>query len=431
MKYFGTDGIRGIPGETLSYSFIEKLGNSLLILNQKKIYISMDTRLSSPLVFDALAKGITTAGMDVYNLGISTTPSLIFYSMMNNVLSIMITASHNPYYDNGIKIILNGKKLNNDLENKIEYFIDENPYYISSNKGNIYKLDNAFDSYLNHLNNYKIKNDLKIVIDTANGAASLIAKEAFKNISDNIIFIADKPNGKNVNENCGCTHISFLKENVLKNNADIGFAYDGDADRIICVTKKGRILTGDEIIYFIASYLNKRNLLKQNKIVLTIMSNPLIEKKLEEKGISYIETQVGDKYVLEELIKNNLSLGGEASGHIILNDIFQSGDGILISLIILEILKLDNINIDDFFKDVNLYYDKMVNIKVPSKTKIMTSKELFLKQNEIKNKLGPYSKVIIRPSGTEDIIRLSIIAEDKEKVEEYINILKDMILNIK
>ena len=431
MKYFGTDGIRGIPGETLSYSFIEKLGNSLLILNQKKIYISMDTRLSSPLVFDALAKGITTAGMDVYNLGVSTTPSLIFYSMMNNVLSIMITASHNPYYDNGIKIILNGKKLNNDLENKIEYFIDENPYYISSNKGNIFNLDNAFDSYLNHLNNYKIKNDLKIVIDTANGAASLIAKEAFKNISDNIIFIADKPNGKNVNENCGCTHISFLKENVLKNNADIGFAYDGDADRIICVTKKGRILTGDEILYFIASYLNKRNLLKQNKIVLTIMSNPLIEKKLEEKGISYIETQVGDKYVLEELIKNNLSLGGEASGHIILNDIFQSGDGILISLIILEILKLDNINIDEFFNDVNLYYDKMVNIKVPSKTKIMTSKELFLKQNEIKNKLGPYSKVIIRPSGTEDIIRLSIIAEDKEKVEEYINILKDMILNIK
>ena len=430
MKYFGTDGIRGIPGDTLPYHLCKKLGNSLSKLNIKNIIMAEDTRESSSLIRSHLIEGITMAGINVTFLGVVSTPELIYYSMLYNSYAIMITASHNPYTDNGIKIVSNGFKLSKDIEEMLEEFIDKEAYYISNDKGILSFIDDSNKKYLEFISKYINKYDLKIAVDAANGASSYISKIVFDKVSNNVSYIASNPNGRNVNLNCGSTNIDNIRQYVIDNKCDLGLAFDGDGDRLIAVSKNGNIIDGDVISYILALYLNSKNKLNKNTIVSTIMSNLGIKKALKEKNIETIEVNVGDKYVFDALNKNNLSLGGEASGHIIVKDIFPTGDGILISLLLLKALKELNKTLDDFYNEIDFSYSKLINIKVNDKERVMNNILLFNRRSEIEKLLGEFSKVIIRPSGTENLIRLSIITFDYKNADKYINELKNMIENI-
>ncbi len=430
MKYFGTDGIRGIPGDSLPYHLCKKLGNSLSKLNVKNLIMAEDTRESSALIRSHLIEGITMAGINVTFLGIISTPELIYYSKLYNSFAIMITASHNPYTDNGIKIVSSGFKLTQIEEEILENFIDNEPYSISDTKGIVCKIEDSNKKYLEFISKYISKYDLNIAIDAANGAASYISKLVFDKVSDKTSYIASNPNGRNVNLNCGSTNIEFLKNYVLENNCDLGFSFDGDGDRIIAVSKNGNIIDGDLIIYILAIYLKEKNMLNKNTVVTTIMSNLGVKKALNLKNISTIEVNVGDKYVYDALNKNGLSLGGEASGHIIVKDIFETGDGILISLLLLKAINELGLTLDDFYNQIELSYSRLINIKVNDKERVMNNISLFNRRSEIEKLLGDSSKVIIRPSGTENLIRLSIITFDFKNADKYILELKNIIENI-
>jgi phosphoglucosamine mutase len=342
----------------------------------------------------------------------------------------MITASHNPYTDNGIKIVSSGFKLTQIEEEILENFIDNEPYYISDTKGIVCKIEDSNKKYLEFISKYISKYNLNIAIDAANGAASYISKLVFDKVSDKTSYIASNPNGRNVNLNCGSTNIEFLKNYVLENNCDLGFSFDGDGDRIIAVSKNGNIIDGDLIIYILAIYLKEKNMLNKNTVVTTIMSNLGVKKALNLKNISTIEVNVGDKYVYDALNKNGLSLGGEASGHIIVKDIFETGDGILISLLLLKAINELGLTLDDFYNQIELSYSRLINIKVNDKERVMNNISLFNRRSEIEKLLGDSSKVIIRPSGTENLIRLSIITFDFKNADKYILELKNIIENI-
>lgn len=336
----------------------------------------------------------------------------------------MITASHNKYSDNGIKIINKGYKLNSDEENEIEYLIDNDNY--SFDLGKLDFININYD-YLKFINTYLINSKLKIIIDCANGSTSNLAFNVFSKVTNDLIIINNNPNGYNINENCGSTDVLKLKEEIIKNKYDIGFAYDGDGDRVVAVDKYGNICSGDILIYLLALYLKKQY--KMNKIVLTKMSNLGIIKALNKNKIDVIETDVGDKYIMESLQNNNLILGGEDSGHIIINNVFHTGDGILISLFILRALNYLKINLSDIYNSLNLYYSNNINIKVNDKNVIFNNINLDNKVKEIQSKLNDDCKIIIRPSGTEDFVRVCVMGKNKEEVDKYldeiIKIIKD------
>lgn len=398
----------------LTSKFLFQLGRSLKLFNCD-VVVATDTRISKDLLASSITSGCLSVGINVYYAGISSTPALIYYSLMKKFVGVMITASHNIYSDNGIKIINKGFKLNNEEEKKIEYLIDNDNFNFS-----IGKLDfiNINYDYLKFINSFIINSKLKIIIDCANGSTSNLAVNVFNKVSDNLIIINNKPNGYNINENCGSTNVIKLKEEIIKNKYDIGFAYDGDGDRVVAVDEFGNVCSGDVLIYLLALYLKKQN--KLNKVVLSKMSNLGIIKALNKNNIEVIETNVGDKFVIEELQKNNLILGGEDSGHIILNNIFHTGDGILISLFILKALDYLNMSLNDVYNSLDLYYSKNINIKVKDKN-IINDKKLNIKIEEIKRKLNFDCKIIIRPSGTEDLIRLCIMGKNKNEVDNYLN----------
>ncbi|MBQ3253998.1 MAG: phosphoglucosamine mutase, partial [Acholeplasmatales bacterium] len=351
MKYFGTDGIRGIPGKTLSLDLMKKIGKSLHLLNNTKVLIAYDTRITKDIVLSSLLEGLLDTDIKPLVLGVLSTPALIYYSRLYQATAIMITASHNPYYDNGIKIINKGNKLTKLEEEKIEE-------YIASLE--IKKFKNI--EYLSFLKLISKKTNLKIALDLANGSLYKIAKDVFQNITNNLLIIGDKPNGYNINDNLGSTHPDILKKVVLDNNFDIGFSFDGDGDRVICIDKNGTIINGDIIIYIIAKYLKLNNKLNKNKVVLTIMSNPGIIEAFKKLDIDVIEASVGDKNVYEEISKHSLSIGGEESGHIIISEYSNTGDGLLSAIILLNTLIDNNTTIEQEIKDIFLYHINYVNI---------------------------------------------------------------------
>ena len=284
--------------------------------------------------------------------------------------------------------------------------------------------------YLSFLDKFITKSKKKIVIDTANGATYKTAPLAFNKITDNLTVIANNPDGYNINNGCGSTHLELLKRTVVNNKADIGFAFDGDGDRVLCVDSNGNTIDGDMLIYIYARYLKANNKLNQNKVVLSMMSNLGLIKSLNDYGIEIVETNVGDKYIIKALFDNDLSVGGENSGHIILKDILHTGDGVLNAILIIKILEETNTDIKSYFKDVVMYSDKMVNIKVKDKSKVLNSKALFDRVDEIKKVLNNDCKIIIRVSGTEDLIRVSVMARSKDLVEKYSSELVNIVNNI-
>ena len=426
MKYFGTDGIRGVPNQKLTVELVTKLGAALATLGNKDVVLATDTRISKDMLASSIAAGALSQGLNVEFLGVIPTPALIYYSYKHKKTGVMITASHNPYTDNGIKVLKNGIKLSESDELDVEALID-NPAEKSIEIGKYIVNDNARLEYVDFIKSMTVKSNLNVLLDCANGATYKTAELIFKDITPNLNIIANNPDGYNINNGCGSTHLELLKKNVIAKKADIGFAFDGDGDRVLCVDSNGNTIDGDMLIYILARYLKQNNKLNNNAIALSMMSNLGLIKSLNDYGINVIETNVGDKYIVKALFENHLSVGGENSGHIILPDLFHTGDGVFVASQIIKVLEETKTSINDWLTNVSMYADKMVNIKVANKTKVLNNKELFDKIDEIKKELNNDCKIIVRASGTEDLIRVSVMAKDSNIVNKYSDLLVNMV----
>lgn len=426
MKYFGTDGIRGIPNEKLTIDLVTRVGMALSLLPSKTVVIATDTRISKDMLSLALASGCLSRGLMVKHIGVVPTPALIYYSYVNKVTGVMITASHNPYQDNGIKISNLGFKLTEAEESMLENYIDHlEPF--NQEIGSFRFSFESLSQYFGLLDQYVTKTNLKIAIDCANGATYKTAPAVFSKVSKRLVVLHHNPDGYNINRECGSTHLDSLKQTVVQEGCDIGFAFDGDGDRVLCVDRKGNTIDGDQLIYLFARYLKSEHLLKEDTIVLSKMSNLGLIKDLNRRGIQVIETEVGDKYIISELQKRNLSLGGENSGHIILPELLHTGDGVLNALYLCQILSKTHTRIEDWFDELVLYKDVMINIKVKNKNKVFQHPTLFKRIEEMKASLNGDCKIIVRPSGTEELIRITVMALDEQIVEKYIEELVTLV----
>ena len=435
-RLFGTDGIRGIAYKELTEELASNVGRALGYIlnrdgNRNKVVIGYDTRESSLALFESIKISLQNMGIDVIDLGVIPTPA-VSYLVKNYECNagVMITASHNPYEYNGIKIFNGeGYKLSDELEDEIEDII-KNAIKIDKSSIKGVELDNynPLDDYVDYLISC-LENDnfsgLKIVIDCANGATYKSASKLFKKLNCDIDIINNMPDGKNVNNNCGSTHIEILQDYVVKKNMDIGIAFDGDGDRCILVDNLGNVVDGDYVLAILSNNLGYKN------VVGTVMSNLGLIKYCRSKNINFISTKVGDRYVLEEMLKNNYKLGGEQSGHIIMKDYSNTGDGELTSLKILEIMKKTAKSLFELSSIMKKYPQMLVNIDVDNsrKDEIMTSKDVNDKIDLIKEELGDDYKVLVRASGTEANIRIMIQGIDEKVIENRTKEIADIIRN--
>ncbi|MCF7926171.1 MAG: phosphoglucosamine mutase [Candidatus Izimaplasma sp.] len=427
-KYFGTDGIRGEFGKELTLKIAFLVGQSLKeTFDLNRLVIGRDTRTSGEVLSDNLIKGARSVGIDCMNAGIVSTPLISHYSDIKGIIGIMITASHNPYYDNGIKVFYKGNKLNSAQEKMIETYIDEEKTTKTTDSGDIYSGEDVLDEYLNLIQQLELyKTPLRIGFDSANGANYLISLGVLRELTDTYSQIGNAPDGKNINQGVGSTHIEAIQKLMSEKDLDIGFSFDGDGDRVLAVNQDGTVFDGDQLLYIIATYLKSLGLLKKDTVVLTKMSNLGIIKAFERQNITVLITDVGDKYVLEELNKHHLSLGGENSGHIILRDYLNTGDGLFVALMIIKILTDQTKTLSDLTSDITLWPQKLTNIKVTDKS-IITNSVIQEKISAIKAALKGNGKVLVRASGTEPLIRITISCKKEEDVIRYSTEIADLI----
>ncbi|MFA5692420.1 MAG: hypothetical protein WC907_02290 [Acholeplasmataceae bacterium] len=422
-QLFGTDGIRGKAKEYINYDLAYQVGKGIALKYQlEKIFIGHDTRESANDILKGLTDSLTKAGIDVYIGGVIPTPLVSLYSNKYQTISIMITASHNPYTDNGIKLFKNGEKLTDLEEIELEdYILNHEP--LNSKKTGIIKKYNILDDYLLIYENLNIPNNhLKIAYDSANGANHQVSNLIINKYFNNSTQIGNKPNGLNINLNCGSTYLKTIKDLVKETKSDIGLSFDGDGDRILVVDENLNEVDGDLILYIIAKYLKDKNLLKNNTVVVTIMTNLGVIKALNDLGINVLITNVGDKNVYLKMKEENLNLGAENSGHIILSDFIKTGDGLLAGLYLIKVLLETKTNLTNYINEVKYFPQRLVNLKNINKEVLKTDK--FLKFfEEIKTLLGQNSKLNIRPSGTENLIRITISHEDEEVLNKYLEII--------
>ena len=449
-KYFGTDGVRGIANEELTPTLAFKLaragghviGKYSHHDGQKAVaIIGTDTRISKDTLKFALMAGFTSAGIDVIDAGIIPTPAIAYLTRHFKVdIGAVISASHNPMEYNGIKFFNSqGLKLADSIEEEIEELmekIDSNDIDIEfpthNAIGRQVKRDNPKESYMEFLEK-AVETDLKglkVVLDTSNGAAYKIAPEVFRRLKANVSVIANKPSGLNINWDCGSTHPQNLQKAVIEQKADIGLAYDGDSDRLIAVDEKGNIVDGDKIMLICAKYLKENNKLKDDKLVVTVMSNLGLHIAAEKLGIGLEITNVGDRYVLENMMKSKYSLGGEQSGHIIFLDHNTTGDGILSSLILAKILKQSRKKMSELSSIMDVYPQVLVNAKINNKYKTTYNEipEIAQKIKDIEDTMAKEGRVLIRPSGTEPLVRVMIEGKDEEQISSMATELADMIV---
>ena len=430
MHYFGTDGIRGKAYVTLTESLAIKVGKSLSLIENSKVIIGYDTRESNHMLADAISLGARSVNKDVFDIGVIPTPGLAYCSLKHQCIGIMITASHNPYFDNGIKIFVNGIKLSVTQEQQIEEYLDNNDDYIENKNNGSYKYDESYKNiYIDYLQSLLNVSSLKVGADLANGATYDLFGKIFGNKVNDLFITANTPNGRNINENVGSTHIKNISEFVKENKLDIGFSFDGDGDRLLVVDNEGILHTGDEIIYVLASYLKENNKLTNNKVVLTIMSNLGIIDCFKEKGIDVVTTSVGDKYVLECLMNNNYSIGGENSGHIIMLDYLPTGDGMLAAIMLLNVLTTTKKTLKELTSELKIYPDKLVNLRVKDKN-IIKNELVVNKVNELINLYNKNIQLVVRASGTEDLVRVSCCYSNYDImnniVDEMVNLIKSL-----
>ena len=435
-KYFGTDGIRGTANKfPMTAEIALKTGMAVGAkftdgTHKHRVVIGKDTRLSGYVVEPALTAGFASVGMDVFLVGPVPTPavSMLTRSIRADI-GIMISASHNPYHDNGIKIFTHdGRKLSDELEKEIEALIDGDttPFLAKSeNLGRVKRLDDASNRYIEFVKNSfpkdKSLTDLKIVVDCANGAAYNIAPKIFWELGADVIAIGTEPNGFNINEKCGSTHPEALCKKVLEEKADIGIALDGDADRLLVVDEKGNAIDGDQLIALIAEKLHDSGNLKRDTVVITQMSNLALENYLNYIGVSTIRAQVGDRYVLEEMRKNGCNFGGEQSGHIVLSDHSTTGDGLVAALQVLAILCETKKPASEVLKLFTPFPQLLKNVKFDtSKGDPMQNKSLQDFIEEKSQELGNEGRILVRKSGTENLIRVMAEGKDKKQIEKIV-----------
>ena len=432
-KYFGTDGFRGEANVNLTVEHAYKVGRFLGYYygqdHKAKIVIGKDTRRSSYMFEYSLVAGLTASGADAYLLHVTTTPSVSFVARTEEFdCGIMISASHNPYYDNGIKII-NGKgyKLESTIENLIEMYIDgetgEIPFAKREDIGKTVDYAMGRNRYIGYLISLATRSfkELRVGLDCSNGSASTIAKGVFDALGAKTYVIHNEPNGLNINDNCGSTHITALQEFVKEKGLDVGFAYDGDADRCLAVDDKGNIVDGDLIMYLCGSYLKERGELNNNTVVTTVMSNLGLYKAFDKAGIRYEKTAVGDKYVFENMMQNGHSLGGEQSGHIIFKKYATTGDGILTSLKITEVILEKKAKISELLKDIKIYPQLLKNVPVADKAAAIQDVDVQKAVGLVEQALRDDGRVLLRESGTEALIRVMVEAKTDELCAEYVD----------
>ena len=439
-KYFGTDGFRGEANIDLTADHAFKVGRFLGWYyqqhnNEAKIVIGKDTRRSSYMFEYALAAGITASGTDAYLLHVTTTPSVAYVTRTDEFdCGVMISASHNPFYDNGIKLLnANGEKMEDDVINLVEDYLDgktpEVPFALKGDIGRTVDYiagRNRYIGYLISLGLYSFKG-VKVGLDCANGASWAIAKNVFDALGAKTFVMNAEPNGTNINKDAGSTHIEHLQKFVLENGLDVGFAYDGDADRCLCVDEKGQVVTGDHILYILGNHMKERGQLDSNTVVTTVMSNFGLYKAFDQQGIAYAKTKVGDKYVYEYMAQNGCRLGGEQSGHIILSKYATTGDGILTSLKIMEVMIKKKCKLSELSKGLTIYPQVLKNVRVKSKPEAQNDPKVQAAVQAVADKLGDTGRILVRESGTEPVIRVMVEAGSLEVCQECVDSVVEVI----
>ena len=452
-KYFGTDGFRGEANVNLTADHAYRVGRFLgWYYGEKKrragsneearVVIGKDTRRSSYMFEYALVAGLTASGADAYMLHVTTTPSVAYVTKVDSFdCGIMISASHNPYYDNGIKLLnCFGEKMDEQTISLIEAYLDgevelfgqkwtEIPFARKDRIGKTVDYvagRNRYIGYLISLGLFSFKG-LRVGLDCANGAAWNIAKSVFDALGAKTYVINAEPDGLNINQNAGSTHIEVLQKFVVDNDLDVGFAYDGDADRCLCVDEKGNVITGDHILYICGKYMAERGKLANNTVVTTVMSNFGLYKAFDEAGIGYAKTAVGDKYVYEYMANNNCRIGGEQSGHIIFMKYATTGDGILTSLKMMEVMLAKKKKLSQLCEGLTIYPQVLKNVRVRSKPEAQNDPDVQAAVAAVAEKLGESGRILVRESGTEPVIRVMVEAPDKETceicVQKVINVI--------
>lgn len=442
MKYFGTDGFRGEANVNLTVEHAYKVGRFLGHYFQDydhevRVVIGKDTRLSGYMFETALASGLTASGANVYEMHVTTTPSVSYLVRKEKFdCGIMISASHNPYFDNGIKVINGrGHKLEPEIESQIEKYIDgeisELPLAGRETIGRCFDYTEGRNTYIQYLKDLVKKpfDGKTVALDLANGSASMIAKEIFEAMGAQVIARHDEPNGTNINRECGSTHIEALQSLVYDTGADVGFAYDGDADRCVAVDDDGKVIDGDHILYLCGKYLKEQGKLKDDTVVTTVMSNMGLYKAFDKLGIRYEQTAVGDKYVCENMMANDYIIGGEQSGHIIFWEHAVTGDGILTSLMVMEAWLHYDKPLSLLTKELVIYPQLLVNVKVKDKVAAREDADVQKAAEEVTQALGDAGRLLLRESGTEPLVRVMVEAETDEmcrkNVDHIVQVLRD------
>jgi phosphoglucosamine mutase len=431
-KYFGTDGFRGEANVGLTVTHAYKVGRFLGHYYGKehkaRIVIGKDTRRSSYMFEDALSAGLTASGADVYLLHVTTTPSVSYVIRSEDFdCGIMISASHNPYYDNGIKILNgSGHKLEAEIEELIEDYIDnpldDLPLATRETIGKVTDYSVGRHRYIGYLMSLATRSfkDIKVGLDCANGSATAVAKGVFDALGARTYVISNEPDGTNINLDCGSTHIEKLQAYVKEKGLDVGFAYDGDADRCLAVDDKGKIIDGDLILYICGRYMKEKGELSNDTVVTTIMSNFGLYKAFDRCGISYEKTAVGDKYVYENMMNNGHRLGGEQSGHIIFSKYAATGDGVLTSLMLMEVMLEKKMKLSDLTKEIEIYPQLLVNVRVASKPLARQDEEVVEIVAKAEAELGSEGRILLRESGTEPVLRVMVEAKSDEICKKYV-----------
>lgn len=439
-KYFGTDGVRGVANKELTPELVFRLGRfgAHVLTGSKqnaKMVIGRDTRLSGEMLEAALIAGITSAGVDVIRLGVISTPAVAYLTRhLEADAGVMISASHNPFPDNGIKFFAeNGHKLADNIENDIEALLikneDELPRPVAEKIGSVTNDQKAYLAYLNHLKS-TIDIDLcgmHIVVDGANGAAYRLAPQLLRELGADVTTIHTSPNGTNINVHCGSTHPEALQQEVLAKGAHIGLAFDGDADRLIAVDEKGQLVDGDKVLFICGKFLKESGELHQDTIVTTVMSNIGFFKATESAGICTERTKVGDRYVLEKMLSGGYNLGGEQSGHIIFLDYNTTGDGLLTAVQLLRVLKEKGERLSDLSAQVKTFPQLLQNVIVVSKEGWAQNEAIKSAIKHVEKRLGSDGRVLVRPSGTEPLIRVMAEGPDQEELKTYVGQISEVI----
>lgn len=440
-KYFGTDGFRGEANVTLTVEDAFKVGRFLgWYYGQKipaevcRIVIGKDTRRSSYMFEYSLVAGLTASGADAYLLHVTTTPSVSYVVRTEGFsCGIMISASHNPYYDNGIKVINEkGEKLEESVITEIEKYLDgemgELPFATQDKIGRTVDFAAGRNRYIGYLISTATRSfkNKKVALDCANGSASAIAKNVFDALGAETHVISNEPNGLNINTGCGSTHMDQLVKFVKEVGADVGFAYDGDADRCLAVDENGNVVDGDGILYICGKYMKEQGLLKNNKVVTTVMSNFGLYKALDREGIEYDKTAVGDKYVYENMVTNGNCLGGEQSGHIIFSKHATTGDGILTSLKVMEVILEKKESLGKLVSELEIFPQVLKNVRVHDKTAAQDDEAVKAEVEKVAQSLGDSGRILLRQSGTEPVVRVMVEAADLKTCEQYVEQVIDV-----